>query len=291
MVLSEQNYPKKTIQVLGRNMAYVDEGQGDPIVFLHGNPTSSYLWRNVIPFVTPLGRCIAPDLIGMGDSDKLEDSGPGAYRFVEHRRFLDEFLAQMGIDKNVVFVIHDWGSALGFDWSRRHPESVRAIVYMEAIVQPLNWSDWPDSARNMFKRLRSDEGEEIILKNNAFVEKILPASIQRNLSTAEMAEYRRPFFNPGEDRRPTLTWPREIPIYGDPPDVVEIVSDYGKWLETASVPKLFINANPGMILTGGQREYCRSWPEQQEVTVKGLHFIQEDSPEAIGEAIAGFLKK
>lgn len=291
MVLSEQHYPKKTIQVLGRNMAYVDEGQGDPIVFLHGNPTSSYLWRNVIPFVTPLGRCIAPDLIGMGDSDKLEDSGPGAYRFVEHRRFLDEFLAQMGIDKNVVFVIHDWGSALGFDWSRRHPESVRAIVYMEAIVQPLNWSDWPDSARNMFERLRSEQGEEIILKNNAFVEKILPASIQRNLSPAEMAEYRRPFFNPGEDRRPTLTWPREIPIYGDPADVAEIVSDYGKWLETASVPKLFINANPGMILTGGQREYCRSWPGQQEVTVNGLHFIQEDSPEAIGEAIAGFLKK
>ncbi|MBA2882917.1 haloalkane dehalogenase [Desulfosalsimonas propionicica] len=291
MVLSEQHYTKKTIQVLGRNMAYVDEGQGDPIVFLHGNPTSSYLWRNVIPFVTPLGRCIAPDLIGMGDSEKLEESGPGAYRFVEHRRFLDEFLAQMGIDQNVVFVIHDWGSALGFDWSRRHPESVRAIVYMEAIVQPLNWSDWPDSARNMFKRLRSEQGEEIVLKNNAFVEKILPASIQRNLSPAEMAEYRRPFFNPGEDRRPTLTWPREIPIYGDPPDVVEIVSDYGKWLETASVPKLFINANPGMILTGGQREYCRSWPEQQEVTVKGLHFIQEDSPEAIGEAIAGFLKK
>lgn len=291
MVLSEKNYPKKTIQVLGRNMAYVDEGQGDPIVFLHGNPTSSYLWRNVIPFVTPLGRCIAPDLIGMGDSDKLADSGSNAYRFVEHRRYLDEFLAQMGIDKNVVFVIHDWGSALGFDWSRRHPESVRAIVYMEAIVQPLNWSDWPDSARNMFERLRSEQGEEIILKNNAFVEKILPASIQRNLSPAEMTEYRRPFFNPGEDRRPTLTWPREIPIYGDPADVAEIVSAYGKWLETASVPKLFINANPGMILVGGQREYCRSWPEQQEVTVNGLHFIQEDSPEAIGEAIAGFLKK
>jgi haloalkane dehalogenase len=227
----------------------------------------------------------------MGDSDKLADSGPGAYRFVDHRRFLDEFLAQMGIEKNVVFVIHDWGSALGFDWSRRHPESVRAIVYMEAIVQPLNWSDWPDSARNMFERLRSEQGEEIILKNNAFVEKILPASIQRNLSPGEMAEYRRPFFNPGEDRRPTLTWPREIPIYGDPADVAEIVSAYGKWLETASVPKLFINANPGMILVGGQREYCRSWPGQQEVTVNGLHFIQEDSPEAIGEAIAGFLKK
>ncbi|MFW6284268.1 MAG: haloalkane dehalogenase [Desulfosalsimonas sp.] len=291
MIVSEQNYPKKTIDVKGYSMAYVDEGQGDPIVFLHGNPTSAYLWRNVIPHVKPHGRCIAPDLIGMGDSDKLADSGPDAYRFVEHRRFMDAFLEKMGIDKNVVFVIHDWGSALGFDWARRHPESVRGLVYMEAIVQPLNWSDWPESARKMFQRLRSDEGDEIILKNNAFVEKILPASIQRSLSPAEMAEYRRPFFNPGEDRRPTLTWPREIPIYGDPPDVAEIVSAYGKWLETARVPKLFINANPGMILTGGQREYCRSWPDQQEVTVRGLHFIQEDSPEAIGEAIAGFLKE
>ncbi|MFW5936585.1 MAG: haloalkane dehalogenase [Desulfosalsimonas sp.] len=290
MIVSEQNYPKKTIDVKGYSMAYVDEGQGDPIVFLHGNPTSAYLWRNVIPHVKPHGRCIAPDLIGMGDSDKLTDSGPDSYRFVEHRRFMDAFLEEMGIDKNVVFVIHDWGSALGFDWARRHPERLRGLVYMEAIVQPLNWSDWPDAAQNMFKRLRSAEGEDIILKNNAFVERILPSSILRKLSEAEMAEYRRPFFNPGEDRRPTLTWPREIPIYGEPADVAEIVANYGKWLETAPVPKLFVNAEPGMILTGAQREYCRSWANQQEVTVAGLHFVQEDCPDAIGRAISGFME-
>lgn len=290
MDASERNYPKNKIKVLDYNMAYVDEGRGDPVVFLHGNPTSSYLWRNVIPHVAPYGRCIAPDLIGMGDSDKLAGSGPGAYRFVDHRRFLDAFLSEMGISENVVFVIHDWGSALGFDWAYRHPGSVRGLVYMEAIVQPLNWSDWPEQARNFFKRLRSEEGEEIILKNNAFVERILPASILRKLTDAEMAEYRRPFFNPGEDRRPTLTWPREIPICGEPADVAGIVANYGKWLETAPVPKLFINAEPGMILTGAQREYCRSWANQQEVTVEGLHFIQEDSPDAIGEAVAGFIR-
>jgi haloalkane dehalogenase len=287
---SERNYTKNRIKVLDYDMAYVDEGQGAPVVFLHGNPTSSYLWRNVIPHVTPHGRCIAPDLIGMGDSDKLADSGPGAYRFVEHRRFLDAFLSETGVTENVVFVVHDWGSALGFDWAYRHPDSVRGLVYMEAIVQPLNWSDWPEQARNFFERLRSQEGEEIILKNNAFVERILPASILRNLTEAEMAEYRRPFFNPGEDRRPTLTWPREIPIYGEPADVTGIVADYGKWLDTAPVPKLFVNAEPGMILTGAQREYCRSWANQQEITVKGLHFIQEDSPDTIGEAIAGFIR-
>lgn len=289
MILSEQNYSKKYIRVLDHNMAYVDEGEGNPIVFLHGNPTSSYLWRNVIPHVKPHGRCIAPDLIGMGDSDKLADSGPDSYRFTEHRRFIDAFLSEMGIEENIVFVVHDWGSALGFDRAFRHPESIRGLVYMEAIVQPLNWSDWPEAARKMFKRLRSAEGDDIILKNNAFVEKILPNSILRKLSDAEMAEYRRPFFNPGEDRRPTLTWPREIPIYGEPADVTEIVADYGKWLETAPVPKLFVNAEPGMILTGAQREYCRSWANQQEVTVEGLHFIQEDSPDDIGSAIADFL--
>ncbi len=290
MLESEKNYPKKSIRVSGYNMAYVEQGEGDPIVLLHGNPTSSYLWRNVIPHLKPLGRCIAPDLIGMGDSDKLESSGPESYRFVEHRQFLDEFLKLMDINENAVFVIHDWGSALGFDWARRNPEKVRAIAYMEAIVQPLNWEDWPEKARDIFKTLRSPDGEELILKKNAFVEKILPASILRNLSEAEMAEYRRPFFNPGEDRRPTLTWPREIPIYGEPKDVAEIVNAYAKWLESSPVPKLFINADPGSILTGAQREYCRSWANQQEITVKGLHYIQEDSPDAIGEAIASFIQ-
>ncbi len=290
MLPAEKNYDKKFVQVMDYHMAYVDEGKGDPIVLLHGNPTSSYLWRNVIPHLTRLGRCIAPDLIGMGDSDKLIDSGPESYRFIEHRRFLNAFLEKIRVRENIVLIGHDWGSALGFDWACRHPQTVQAIAYMEAIVQPLNWSDWPEAAQSIFKRLRSAEGDEMILKNNAFVEKILPASIMRNLTDAEMAEYRRPFFNPGEDRRPTLTWPREIPIYGEPKDVAEIVNSYGKWLETAKVPKLFINAEPGMILTGAQREYCRSWTDQEEITVKGLHFIQEDSPDDIGEALAGFLK-
>ncbi len=290
MVPSEENYPKHKVQVMGYNMAYVDEGEGLPIVLLHGNPTSSYLWRNVIPHLTRLGRCIAPDLIGMGDSDKLEDSGPDRYRFVEHRQFLNGFLSEMGIRKDIVFVIHDWGSALGFDWAFRNPEGVRGIAYMEAIVQPVNWEDWPEGAQNIFKKLRSSEGEELVLKNNVFVERILPSAILRNLTEAEMAEYRRPFFNPGEDRRPTLTWPREIPIYGEPRDVAEIVKAYGKWLEDAAVPKLFINAEPGSILIGAQRQYCRSWANQEEVTVKGAHFIQEDAPDDIGRAVADFIE-
>jgi len=290
MLPDEKNFEKQFVQVMDYPMAYVDEGEGEPIVFLHGNPASSYLWRNVIPHVTRLGRCIAPDLIGMGDSGKLVDSGPDSYRFIEHRMFLNGFLEALNIRENVLLVGHDWGSALGFDWAFRNPEKVQGIAYMEAIVQPLNWSDWPEAAQNIFKRLKTPEGEELILKNNAFVEKILPASILRHLTDAEMAEYRRPFFNPGEDRRPTLTWPREIPIYGEPKDVVEIVGNYGRWMESAPIPKLFINAEPGMILTGAQREYCRSWDKQQEVTVRGLHFIQEDSPAAIGEALAGFIQ-
>lgn len=290
MVPSEKNYPKQKIQVMGYNMAYVDEGEGPPIVLLHGNPTSSYLWRNVIPHLTSLGRCIAPDLIGMGDSDKLENSGPDSYRFAEHRQFLNGFLSELGIRGDVVFVIHDWGSALGFDWAYRNPHAVRGIAYMEAIVQPVNWEDWPEGAQNIFKKLRSPAGEELVLKNNVFVERILPSAILRNLTEAEMAEYRRPFFNPGEDRRPTLTWPREIPIYGEPRDVAEIVKAYGKWLEDAPVPKLFINAEPGSILIGAQRQYCRSWANQKEVAVKGLHFIQEDSPDDIGKAVSEFIE-
>ena len=290
MVPSEENYAKHKIEVMGYNMAYADEGEGPPIVLLHGNPTASYLWRNVIPHLTRLGRCIAPDLMGMGDSDKLENSGPESYRFVEHRQFLNGFLSELGIQKDVVFVIHDWGSALGFDWAYRNPEGVRGIAYMEAIVQPVNWEDWPEGAQNIFKKLRSSEGEELVLKNNVFVERILPSAILRNLTEAEMAEYRRPFFNPGEDRRPTLTWPREIPIYGEPRDVAEIVKAYGKWLEDAPVPKLFINADPGSILIGAQRQYCRSWANQKEVTVKGAHFIQEDAPDDIGKTVANFIE-
>lgn len=281
---------KQYVEVLGRQMAYLEEGAGTPIVLLHGNPTSSFLWRSVIPHLAPLGRCIAPDLIGMGDSDKLGGSGPGSYRFVEHRRYLDAFLDALGVTEEVTLVVHDWGSALGFDWAARHPGSVTAIAYMEAIVCPVTWDDWPDAARDIFQAFRSPAGEELILERNLFVEAVLPASILRQLTDAEMDEYRRPFACPGEDRRPTLTWPREIPVDGVPADVVEIVEHYGAWLATsAQVRKLFVNAEPGAILTGRQRDVCRSWPNQAEITVPGIHFIQEDSGDQIGAAIASWL--
>ena len=285
-IASEPRYQKKRATVLGRSMAYVEAGTGDPIVLLHGNPTSSYLWRNIIPHLEGQGRCIAPDLIGMGDSDKLEPSGPDRYRFVEHRAHLDALLETLGVRSNVTLVIHDWGSALGFDWANRHRDAVKGIAYMEAIVRPVVWADWPMGARKMFQAFRSPAGDDLILANNTFVERVLPASILRPLADAEMAEYRRPFREAGESRRPTLTWPRQIPIEGEPADVVSIVESYAAWLASSPVPKLFVNAEPGAILIGPQREFCRTWPKQKEVTVKGSHFIQEDSPDEIGRAVA-----
>ena len=267
-------------------MRYVELGEGDPIVFQHGNPTSSYLWRNVMPHLASQGRCIAVDLIGMGDSDKLDETGPDSYRYVEHRDYLFAAWDALGIDDRVTLVVHDWGSALGFDWAFQHQSAVLGIAYMEALVRPVTWDEWPDAAREIFQGFRSPAGETMVLENNVFVERVLPGSILRELSAEEMSVYRRPFETPGEDRRPTLTWPRQIPIGGEPDDVHAIVAAYGDWLSTSDLPKLFINAEPGAILTGPQREYCRSWPNQQEVTVPGIHFIQEDSPDQIGEAIA-----
>jgi haloalkane dehalogenase len=275
--------------VNGKQMAYHDTGTGAAVVFLHGNPTSSYLWRNIIPHVSAHGRCIAPDLIGQGDSDKLDNPGPDSYTFVEHREYLDGLLDQLDLGDKVTLVIHDWGSALGFDWANRHRDRVAGICYMEAIVRPVSWEDWPAGATDIFKAMRSDAGEEMVLAKNLFVEAILPASIIRKLSDEEMNEYRRPFVNPGEDRRPTLTWPRQIPLGGEPADVVEIVQSYADWLSTSDVPKLFVNADPGTILTGPQREFARTWPNQTEVTVAGSHFIQEDSADEIGEALADWL--
>ncbi len=277
MISAEERYTKKRARVRGKNMAFVDVGEGDPIIFLHGNPTSSYLWRNVIPHLESAGRCLAPDLIGMGDSDKLEGSGPKSYRFVEHREYLDALLDELGVTRDVTFVVHDWGSALGFDWSRRHPDAVRGIAYMEAIVMPVTWDQWPNSVRPLFQDFRSPAGEKLVLEENVFVEQVLPGAVRRDLTDAEMEVYRRPFTRPGEDRRPTLTWPREIPIDGEPADVFEIVENYGDWLRTSDVPKLFVNAEPGAILSGPARDFCIAWPNQSEVTVKGTHFIQEDS--------------
>ncbi len=276
---------KQFVNVLGKQMAYIETGSGEPIVFLHGNPTSSYLWRNIIPHLSDLARCIAPDLIGMGDSEPLDDSSPDSYRFVEHRKYLDELLNRLDLGDRVTLVIHDWGSGLGFDWANRHRDRVKGVAYMEAIVQPVTWEMWPEAARGIFEAMRSPAGESIVIEKNKFVERILPASILRDLSEEEMAVYRASYVDGGERRRPMLTWPREIPIGGEPANVHKIVSDYGKWLETAAVPKLFVNADPGSILTGSSRDYCRTWPNQTEVTVNGIHFVQEDSPDEIGSAI------
>jgi haloalkane dehalogenase len=280
-------YPRKRVRVLDSEMAYVDAGTGDPVVFLHGNPTSSYLWRNVIPHVERVARCLAPDLIGMGDSGK---SAGGSYRFADHARYLGAWLDALGLTRNVVLVVHDWGSALGFDWACCHPERVRGVAYMEAIVQPLTWEQWPAPARAVFQAMRGPAGEEMVLQKNVFVDRILPASVLRGLTDAEMAVYRRPYREPGESRRPTLTWPREIPIDGQPADVVEIVARYAQWLAGSDLPKLFVNADPGVILTGAQREFCRTWPSQREITVKGSHFIQEDSPGEIGRGVVEFVR-
>jgi len=280
------SYTRQRVRILDSEMAYVDAGEGNPIVFLHGNPTSSYLWRNVIPHLEKLGRCLAPDLIGMGQSSKAPD---GSYRFVDHVRYLDAWFEALALQKNITLVMHDWGSALGLHWSHRYPERVRAIVYMEAIVQPITWDMWPEAARPIFQSLRSEAGEKLIIEKNFFVERILPASVLRGLSNEEMTVYRQPYLEAGEARRPTLTWPREIPIDGQPSDVDEIVADYAAWLVQSDIPKLFVNADPGSILIGKQREFCRSWAHQQEITVKGRHFIQEDSPDEIGQGIAEFL--
>ncbi len=290
-MISAVEHPKKTDSVKGKRMSYVEMGGGDPIIFQHGNPTSSYLWRNIMPHLADQGRCIAIDLIGMGDSEKLADSGPDRYTLLEHREYFNGALEALGVVDNVTFVIHDWGSALGFDWANRHPDSVKGICYMEAIVRPVTWDEWPEAARGVFQGMRSPAGEEMVLEKNTFVERILPGSVLRDLTEEEMAVYRRPFANAGEDRRPTLTWPRQIPLEGEPAEVVELVQRYADWVVDSDIPKLFINADPGAILTGASREFCRTWANQQEVTVKGNHFLQEDSPDEIGQAVSDWLKR
>jgi haloalkane dehalogenase len=282
-------YPKKRQIVLGQEMAYVEVGSGDPIVLLHGNPTSSYLWRNIIPYLERFGRCIAPDLIGMGDSAKLPHSGPTSYTFVEHRRFLDTLLEQLGVRERVTFVVHDWGSALAFDWTYRHPYVVKGLAYMEAIVTSMRWNEMAERGRKIFETLRSPAGEQMVLEQNSFIEVNLPATIQRKLSEEEMNEYRRPFAEPGEGRRPTLSWPRQIPFDGEPADVSEIVATYGEWLSSSSIPKLFIRAEPG-TMGSSALAICQAWPMQSEVSVRGIHYPQEDSPEEVGQALVNWIQ-
>ena len=274
--------------VNGKRIAYLEAGAGDPIVLLHGNPTSSFLWRNIIPELERCGRVIAPDLIGQGDSEKLPASeGPDRYSFEVAFDYLDGLLRELDANQNVTLVIHDWGSGLGFHWARLHPESVKGIAYMEAIVIPMTWEDWPESARGIFQGFRSPKGEDLVLERNMFVEAVLPSSIIRDLSDEEMAAYRAPFDSP-EHRQPTLNWPRQIPINGEPLHMVELVDAYAAFMTNTDIPKLFINADPGSILVGKQRDFCRTWPNQTEVTVKGLHFVQEDSPQEIGQVVAAW---
>ncbi|GHO92351.1 haloalkane dehalogenase [Reticulibacter mediterranei] len=282
-------YPKKFQEVFGLQMAYAEVGSGDPIVFLHGNPTSSYLWRNIIPYLERFGRCIAPDLIGMGDSAKLPHSGPDSYTYVEHRRYLDALLEQLDVRERVTFVAHDWGSALAFDWTCRRPYAVKGLAYMEAVVASGKWDEMSERGRKIFQNLRSPAGEQMVLEQNSFIEVNLPATIQRTLSEEEMRAYRRPFAEPGEGRRPTLSWPRQLPFDGEPVDVTEIVAIYGEWLSHNSIPKLFIRTNPG-TMSPSSLAVCCAWPMQTEVSVRGLHYPQEDSPEEVGQALMNWIQ-
>jgi len=283
-------HKKKKVQVLGSTMAYVEHGSGDPIVLLHGNPTSSYLWRDVIPELAHIGRCIAPDLIGMGDSARIA-SGASAYRFSMHAEYLEALLDVLQVDEDVILVGHDWGGALLFDWGRKNPGAVKGVAYMETILTPLTWDDWPEQAVGVFQGMRSVAGEEMVLAKNVFVERILPRSVLDPISESDMEVYRRPYVEPGESRRPTLTWPREIPIDGEPVHMVGVVEANEAWLSGAGVPKLFVNADPGSIVGDRVRSHVREWPNQSEVTVRGIHFIQEDSGAEIGRAIAGWIRE
>ena len=282
---------KKKVLIDGKEIAYHHQGSGEHIVFLHGNPTSSYLWRNITPYLHDQASCISIDLIGMGDSDKLDNPDTSSYSFEEHFYYVQEAIKTLTNNEKITLVIHDWGSALGFHWSYMHPELVKGIAYMEAIVKEITWDDWDKNARSIFQGFRSDAGENLILEKNYFVEKVLPGSIIRTLESDEMNEYRRPFLSSGEDRRPTLSWPREIPIEGQPANVCKIVNEYAEWMKTNNIPKLFINAEPGSIITGRIRDFCRTWKNQTEVTVNGIHFIQEDSPDEIGKALSKWYKE
>lgn len=285
-ISTEEISYRKYLPVHGTHMAYVDVGNGDPLVFLHGNPTPSYLWRNIIPHLLPFGRCLAPDCVGMGNSGAAPD---GHYRFVDHQRYLDAWFDALGLERNVILVMHDWGSALGFAWAHRHPERVKAMVYMEGIVRPFrSWDEWPEATRAFFQAQRTPAGEELILQKNLFIEYLLPL---RNISPIALEVYRRHYRIPGISRMPMLAWTRDLPICGEPADVVRIVEAYSQWLSRSSIPKLFIDAEPAGFLIGAQREFCRAWPNQQTVTVQGSHFLQEDAPQAVGEAAARFVAK
>lgn len=283
-------YTKKYAEINNKKMAYIDEGNGDTFLFLHGNPTSSYLWRNIAPHVEDMGRVVIPDLIGMGDSEKLDGIDNEGYKYHGQYGYLTGLLENLDLGNDIHLIIHDWGSAMGFQFARENPDRVKSITYMEAIVMPLTWEQWPDAATKIFQLFRSDAGEELVLEKNFFVERILLADSATGYTDEEKAEYIRPFLEEGEDRRPTLTWPRQIPLDGEPNAVVEEVRKNAEFHKDSEIPKLFINANPGSILVGEQREFARTWKNQTEITVSGNHFIQEDSSEEIGTALRDFVK-
>ena len=283
-------YTKKYKDIKNSKMAFIDEGSGDTFLFLHGNPTSSFLWRNIAPHVENIGRIVIPDLIGMGDSDKLEGVDNPGYKYHGQYSYLTALMDELDLGNNIHLIIHDWGSAMGFQFARENKDRIKSITYMEAIVMPLTWDQWPDPATKIFGLFRSEAGEELVLEKNFFVERILLADSSTGYTEEEKSEYIRPFINPGEDRRPTLTWPRQIPLDGEPSEVVEEVRLNAEFHKESDIPKLFINADPGSILIGDQREFARSWKNQTEITVKGNHFIQEDSSEEIGAALRNFVK-
>ena len=272
----------KFVDVEGARIHYVEEGTGDPILFLHGNPTSCYLWRNVMPHLASDARCLAMDLVGMGRSDKPALD----YRLVDHARYVDKFIASLGLER-LTLVLHDWGSALGFHYARRHEANVRGIAFMEAIVRPLTWDEWPRTVRALFQQFRTPEvGWDLVVNRNAFVEQVLPGAILRTLADAEMARYREPFADPAS-RRPVWRWPNEIPVDGKPADVAALVGEYSAWLGASSVPKLLLHAQPGAILRKDLVAWCREHLKNLTIVDvgPGLHFIQEDRPHEIGDAI------
>jgi haloalkane dehalogenase len=288
----EFKYKKKTVNVLGKKIAYIEAGEGDPIVFVHGNPTQSYLWRNVIPHLEDLGRCIAPDLIGMGGSEKLPPSdGPTRYSFPVSYEYFEAFMSTIGATKNVTLVVHDWGGTHGFHWASRHPDAVKGVAYMETFISPLVWSDYPEAYHQHFKDIKTVKGIQMIIEENQFIEGTLPSAVIRPLTKEEMDHYRAPYVKNKLDRQVMLNWAALCPFDARPAGISKIMVDYSAWLESSNVPKLFINAEPGGILTGRLRELARTFPNQTEVTVKGVHFIQEDAPNEIGAAVAGFVKK
>lgn len=281
-------YAPHYVEVVGSQIHYVDEGLGHPVLFLHGNPTSSYLWRNIIPYVTPVARCIAPDLIGMGKSDK--PSIP--YRFVDHVRYVEGFIHKLGL-RNITLVLHDWGSAIGFHYAMRNEDNVKGLAFMEAIVKPFTWKEFPKEFRIGFRLFRAPFiGWFLIMGLNMYVEKVMPRAIVRDLTDEEKNHYRKPFIRT-HDRKPVRQWPREIPIAGTPEDVHQRVLEYSEKLQRSHLPKILFHGSPGGIMDEKMVEWCvKNLPNLRTVNIgSGIHYLQEDNPHLIGQMLADWYKQ